>query len=265
MEFKFTPEIADINTVPEQFRGFYAQAGDKHKLRLDDPVVKVSVETITGMTTALGAARADVKAAKAKAVDLTSLAEYGDSPEKILESVKAKLEEAALQGDGKAKQQLEGIKKALQEAHAKELTGRDTRITALQAQLYTNLVDANATTAIAELKGVPELILPFLRQNVKVEEKDGKLEVRVVDAAGETRYGAQGSPMTIKELVSEMKGQQKYGRLFESEAPNGGGTPPGQRRNNAVLQQTDRDKMSPTQKIQAGLRKGQASRPGVTA
>lgn len=264
MEFKFTPEVADLNTVPEQFRGFYAQAGDKHKLRLDDPVIKTSVETITGMTTALTAARADVKAAKAKVVDLSALAEYGDTPEKILESVKAKLEEAAVQGDGKAKNQLEGIKKALQEAHAKELTGRDTRITALREQLYSHLVDASATAAIAELKGVPELILPFLRQQVKVEEKDGKFEVVVIGQNNEPRYGSTGSPMTIKELVSEMKGQQKYGRLFESESPNGGGMQQ-QRRNNVVTQQTQRDQMTPTQKIQAGLRKGQALRPGVNA
>jgi len=262
MEFAFAPEVTDINAVPEDFRGFYAQAGDKHTLR-DDPIVKASVKTILGLNGSLKAARTEAKNYKTKVVDLSGLAEYGATPEEILASVTSKLEEAKLGGDKKGAKELENIKKALQEAHGKELTARDTRIKGLTTQLYAHLVDTTATTAIAELKGVPKLLLPFVRNQVKVDEKDGNLNVQVVDAEGNIRFGATGAPMTIKELVSEMKGQQEFGRLFESETPPGGGTPPGTgKRTQHVTQTTARDQMTSMQKIQAGLAKGQAQRPG---
>ena len=259
MEFAFAPEVTDINTIPEDFRGFYAQEGDKHKLK-DDPIVKASVKTITGLNSSLKAARNEAKTYKGKAVDLTPLSEFGATPEEILAAVTSKLEEAKLGGDKKAQKELENIKKALTDSHAKEINTRETRIKGLTEQLYSHLVDSSATAAIAELKGVPKLLLPFVRNQVKVEEKDGKLNVNVVDAEGNTRFGATGQPMTIKELVQSMKGDQEYARLFESEAPSGGGRPPTTKPSNHATNQNQRDQMSPIQKIQAGLNKGQAQR-----
>lgn len=260
MEFAFPAEIADINTVPEDFRGFYAQTGDKHLIK-DDPIIKASVKAITGLTGSLKASRAEAKAYKGKIVDLAPLAEYGDAPDKILEAINKKLEDAATGGDAKLKANLENAKKALIDAHKNELGGRDKRIQGLTGQLHRYLVDNTATQVIAELKGVPELLLPFVRTQVKVQEQDGEFTVMVVDDSGNQRYGTTGQPMTIKELVQGMKGDQKYGRLFESETPAGGGTPPGAgRRTGHVQQQTARDQMTPTQKIQAGLNKGQAQR-----
>lgn len=261
MEFAFAPEVTDINTVPEDFRGFYAQNGDKFLIK-DDPIIKSSVKAIGGLTGSLKAARAEAKAYKSKAVDLAPLAEYGDSPEKILEAINKKLEDAATGGDVKLKANLENAKKALLDAHGKELGARDKRITGLQEQLYKHLVDNNATTVITELKGVPELLLPFIRNQVKVVEADGAFNVQVVDEQGNIRYGTTGAPMTIKELVAGMKGDQKFARLFESEAPQGGGRPPNQRPSNAAVNQNRQEGMSSIQKIQAGLNKGQASRPG---
>ena len=60
---------------------------------------------------------------------------------------------------------------------------------------------------------------------------------------------------SIKELVAEMKANDKYGPLFRSEQRTGGGKSPVQAR--PGQQQAD---LSPTGKIAAGLGKGQASR-----
>jgi hypothetical protein len=48
--------------------------------------------------------------------------------------------------------------------------------------------------------------------------------VHVVDKAGDIRYsGVTGAPMSIKELVAEMKGHDRYAKLFASEAASGAG------------------------------------------
>ena len=138
------------------------------------------------------------------------------------------------------------------EANKKELEKRDQRNQALQNQLYGLLVENSAVAAVAELKGVPELLLPFIKTQVKVAEENGEFKVQVLDGQGEVRYGATGSPMTIKELVQEMKAQEKYGRLFESEAPAGpGGKPPGSGRSTPV--RPSGKELTSAEKIAQGL------------
>lgn len=262
MEFNFgeNVEVPDLSKVPTQFHGLYAEADGKFKLR-DAPEVKGAVEAILGLNKALVASRAEAKAAKGKAVDLSALKDFGSTPDEIKAAIDTKLKELTdelTKGD-KAKLNLDKIKADLAAAHSNDLKSKDTRITALTSQLYSHLVKSAATSAIAEAKGVPDLLLPFVENQVKVIEEDGKFQVYVVDSQGDRRYsGVTGQPMTIKELVSEMKGNEKYGRLFESEAPSGQGTPPGQQRRTQTG--TSRDQMSPLQKIQAGLNKGQFQR-----
>ena len=45
------------------------------------------------------------------------------------------------------------------------------------------LVENEATAAVAEAKGIPDLLLPFIRDQVKVVEEDGEFKVFVVDKA----------------------------------------------------------------------------------
>lgn len=225
MDHDFSKPVTDINTVPAEFRPLYSAepSGDDnvHALREDAQGV---VKAITGLNTALKAARADAK--NKKTVDLSPLADFGEDPETILQAVNAKLEEASTAGNKDAKRQLEKLKADMQTQQTKELENRDKRITGLTGQLYNHLVKSAATTAIAAAKGTPDLLLPFVEQQVKVVEADGNFNVVVVDKDGDVRHNVAGSPMSINELVTEMKGNEKYGRLFDSEAPNGGGTPP---------------------------------------
>jgi hypothetical protein len=63
--------------------------------------------------------------------------------------------------------------------------------------------------------------------------------------------------MTINELVAEMKGNQTYGKLFESDQQFGGpGMKPGQQKR-VPAKASD---MTSVQKIAAGLGKGQHQR-----
>lgn len=89
------------------------------------------------------------------------------------------------------------------------------------------LIDSQATAAIAAAKGVPELLLPIVQRQLRVQEKDGSFVLEVVDASGQPRVsGTKGDPMSISDLVAEMRASEVYGRAFDGAGQSGGGTQP---------------------------------------
>jgi len=266
MEFQFIPEVASLDAVPQDFQGLYSEGeGGKYVLRTDDDGVKSAVSAITGLSKALKVARAEAQGWKGKSVDLSALAEYGDTPESILEGFQNTLAEAT---KGKKTQedfqrQVEKIKSDLGSEYAQKIEAEQKRAEALKNQLHSILVTGEARSALAEAGAIDtDLALPFLTQQVKVSEEDGKFQVMVVDHAGDPRYsGVTGAPMSVKELVAEMKGQEKFGPLFKSDQRSGGGTKPdvGRRQTQAPR---GGDDLSSTGKIAQGLQKGLAKKAG---
>lgn len=256
MDFDFgqNAEVTDISTVPEQFRPLYTEKeGGGHKLS-DDASTKGAVEAILGLNRALKASRAEAKDAKGRNVDLSGLSDYGTTVDEITSGIATKIEElkGQVKSDGKAKINIEKIKEDLAKQHATDLTGKETRIEALTTQLYEMLVQSEAKSAISSEKGDADLLMPFVGKHVQVLEEDGKYQVFVVDSAGDRRYsGVTGQPMTINELVKEMKDNKKYGKLFESVAPKGTGAVPGSTGTHQITVKTE--DLSPTQKIARGL------------
>lgn len=259
MDFEFT-DVESLDKVPQDFRSLYhSEPNEEGKYSVGDDFKPVAA-AIMGFNRNLKDMR---KGLKDKQIDLTPLADFGDTPASIKEAFElklAQLEETYKSSANKdVAKQIENVKAAMAEAHGKELTKRDIRSEALQKQLYTILVENTATSAILEAKGLPNLLMPFIKEQTKVAEEDGKLKVFIVDRNGETRYGHTGSPMTLKELVDEMKAAEMYGRLFESEERGGGGTPPGPTRRPSG----DKSRaLSANEKIAMGLSKGQYGRRG---
>lgn len=260
MDFDFEVPVTDLNKVPENFRPLYV-TGQDGKITLDasDPKLKILIDSTMGMSRALKAERAAAKAKKT--VDLTPLAEYGDSPETILSRFTEMTTEMQDQLKAAGKVDVNKIKADLAKQFTGEIDKHKVRSTALQGQLYGMLVDNAALTAVTDLKGTPELLMPLISKSVKVTEVDGKFVVQVVDAAGDVRYsGATGNPMTIKELVASMKADDKYSRAFDSDHQGGGGGTNTNGSGQPVRQQVKTSDMTAMQKIAAGLSKGQASR-----
>lgn len=225
MEFDFSQPVDSIDKVPEQFRPLYA-AGADGKFIVPDTFKGVT-GAITGLNTTLKAVRTEADNHRKKAVDLTPLAEFGSDTASIKAKFDERVAELVAKG-GDAAKAIEKVRGEMTEANKKALDTANARTTALQNQLYGHLVDSEAVMAISEAKGTTELLMPFVKQQVKVTEEDGKFVVNVIDAAGERRYsGVTGQPMTIKELIGEMKANAKYAPLFASEAAGGTGFPPG--------------------------------------
>ena len=261
MDFNFAEHttVDTLEKVPQDFRGLYVPAdGGKFKLDSDDPKVKSAVSAITGLARSLVASRAEAKAARGKAVDLSALAEYGETPETILENVNTKIAEASKAGKGKAGEDKEAAVKAATDAlaakHAQDLKARDDANLALKGQLHHVLLTGEATQALAGANVVDvDLALPHVAAQVQAVEEGGKVQVQVVNQDRTLRYsGSTGLPMTIKELVAEMKGADKYKVLFKSEGTTGGGNPPTQRGGTPPMPKGERDSVG---KIADGLAK----------
>jgi hypothetical protein len=262
MEFEFG-EVEDLATVPEQFRPLYgAEKNATGKFTLA-PAFQPVAGAVLGLNKALGAARADAK--KRPAVDLSPLAEFGTDVPTIQEKVTATIKELKDQVASNSKVNPDKIREEFAKAHQVELAKADTRNKALQGQLYKHLVESKATAEISDAKGDAVLLLPFIKNQVQVAEEDGEFKVFVVDASGDRRFsGATGQPMSLKELVGEMKVDKRFGKLFDSDAPTGGGRLPGSGR---PVPSPQGEKTS-TQKIAAGLanlgkRTGAKTPPGL--
>lgn len=135
----------------------------------------------------------------------------------------------AQEAQEREKHQQEGnwqaLEKQLVERHQADTQAKDTRIKALETALHSELVESKLTNAIANAKGVPELLIQPMKRAVQVVELEGgKFTTKVVDpATGQPRIGdTKGTPMSLDQLVEEFKANPVYGRAFE--APNNGGT-----------------------------------------
>jgi hypothetical protein len=167
--------------------------------------------------------------------DLQAIADqYKDlDPEKARAALKkiAELDHQTLLDKGEyetLKKQLveqhENEKKQLVEKHGTEIKTRDERIGGLTSALERQLIDAEATLAITEAKGAPVLLLPHLRSQIKVVEENGEFVAKVVDGTGNPRIGdSAGKPMTITQLVEEMKASDQFARAFDASSAGGSG------------------------------------------
>lgn len=248
-------EVDSLDKIPNEFRHLYEPAGDKFKVADTHAPV---IGAVNGLNKSLRGAREDAK--KVKPVDLSPLADFGSTPAEIKANIQTKLQELqdTIAKTPDQKVALDNLRADMVRAFEGEKKPLEKKVSAYQAQLYTMLVDNQATAAIAELKGVPKLLLPFVKEHVEVVEENGEFSVVVVDARKERRYsGVNGQPMTIKDLVTEMKQQPEFARLFDSEAPQGGtGTPPGPARRPGPAPVN----LTSTQKISVGLARNQGRR-----
>jgi len=253
VDFDFSKLPSSMDAVPKDFQGLYVQGPDGTiALRSDDPGVMAAVNAIKGLNGALVASRAEARNNRANKVDLSALSDYGSTVEEIAANITQKINDAGKNKNTAVEQQVAQIREEMGQKHALDLAGKDKVNEALRGQLYKHLVTSEAVKALSDAGAVdPDLILPMLSTLVGVVEENGGFDVRILGADGDPRYStATGKPMSIPELVAEMKGNEKFGPLFKSEKKPGGGKGPGP---SDLHQQAP--ELSSVDKIMAGLDK----------
>lgn len=207
-------ELESIDELDDSLRPLYQEGDDgKYRLAVD------GLPDNSGLKSALDKER---KARRDYERKLNQL--NGVDPEEY-----QRLKQEAEQREAEKAQksgEWEKLKSQWAERHKTEIEAERQKTTAMQATLESYLIDAEATRAIAAAKGIPELLLPHVKQHVQViQEDNGQYVARVVDKSGEPRLGyPEGNPMSISQLVDEMRKSEIYGRAFEGTGISGMGT-----------------------------------------
>lgn len=258
-DFEANGSVDDLMLVPEQFRGAYVEKDGAHVIA---DQFKPFTSLTSGLAKSLKAAREDAKKAKSSQVDLSLLADYGATPAEIAEKVSTTISELNDKLSKGAKIDPDKLRQEIKASFDGQLRQKDDSLSAMQRTLEKHLVTAEATRAIAALKGVPELLMPHILSQVKVVEANGEYRVAVVDKDGDQRIsGVTGQLMSIGDLVQEMKANAVFGRAFESEAAAGGGARPGTARTSGGASPrvgTVDPLVNPLAAIEAGLNAGLA-------
>lgn len=232
--------VESIDTIPEAQRAFYKEVNGKFTLDVDgyeDPI---------GLKSALAKEREAAKAATRQAAQWQSL---GKTPEEItaLLEAQAQAERDKLTKGG----EWDKLKGQMAEQHKTELGRKDERIGTLTKSLERRLVDADATAAIAAAKGVPALLLPHVRAQVRVIEDGGEFRAQVVDAAGNPRVNGKGEFLSITDLVGEMRSDDIFGRAFEATGTAGSGAQGGSGGSGKTMKRSAFDAMRPAERAKA--------------
>lgn len=160
----------------------------------------------------------EAKAAKARLAALD-----GIDPEKYkkLEAAAEEAERNKLTAAGDFKSLEQQLVAKYEKELEKERADKSRYATAMEQ----HLIDAAIATELAKHSDTPRLLMPHMKTQVKVMEVDGQFVARVVDAAGTVRIGkGQGaSPMSIAELVDEMKTSTEFAPAFRGTGSSGGG------------------------------------------
>jgi hypothetical protein len=208
------PLIVDtLDSVPETIRANYV-AAENGKFRLDLD----GYEDPAGLKSALEKERKAARDASRQAQQWASLGKTPEEIQALVEAQRQAEEDKAAKGG-----EWDKLKAQMHQAHQAELSKREEREATLKRSLERRLVDADATAAIAALKGVPALLLPHVRASVKVIEEDGEFVARVIDQAGNPRVNGKGEFLSISDLVGEMRQSEVFGRAFEATGTTGSG------------------------------------------
>lgn len=231
MPFNFTEntEVTDIQTVPEEFRGAYAEEGGKFKLT---PQAAAVTKAFDGMSGTLATVRTenDELTAKVKAfkpTDLSPLSAYGTTLDEITAGVESAISEARKKTGNAGAAELEAVRSEMQTAMETAITGRDSTIGTLEAQVVDLMFKADAIAAIGAAKGNPSMLLPMLQGERLVEKgEDGNIRIFVAGPDGKKRFGNDGQPLSFAARIAELKADAQFAGVFESDLGPGGGTPP---------------------------------------
>lgn len=218
--------LESVDELPEPVRAFYQEKEGKFVLDVE-PVEGFALEDVSGLKSTLGK-----ELTKRKQLE-KDFAKFKDiDPDKAREAL-VRLEELGSidplkEADKIVDQRLKAATGQLVEKHTKELDAERARSARLQKAFESTLIDQAATAALAEAKGSVELLLPHVQRHTRVRElDDGRHVVEVIDKEGTVRIGnSKGDPMTISDLIQEMKKSDAFGRAFDGSGQSGSGTRP---------------------------------------
>ncbi len=205
--------VDSLDGIDDAIKPLYVEDGGKFKL---------SVEGIEDTTALKGALQKERKAREDRDKQAKVWERIGKTPDEISELLEAQQQRE--QTEAERKGEWDKLRAQMNDKHQTELKNKDETIGQMRKRLEAELVDAKAVSAIASADGNPRLLLNVVKGFVKVD--DG-FNVVVVDSKGDPRVNAKGEPLSISDLITELRSDSDYGQAFKGSGQSGGGTQPG--------------------------------------
>lgn len=268
MVFNFAV-MDSLDAVPAEFRFVYsATPNSAGKFEVQEGA-KALVAAFQGNTTALEAERGKVRSLNTENATrrtqltayeslLTDLGITPEDPNNPIDAIKAHV--ATLQDKVKGGDAFKGNLTKIQDAANKRVAditaAKDAELKAMQATLEEHLIDKEVLSALTENKARQggRVLLPHVKSKLKVvKDAAGKYGVVAVDEQGNALYNSAAQPMTVKDVVGQLKQAPEYAFAFESDAGGGTGHKPGSGQQPIKTGTPGAGELTSTQKIAAGL------------
>lgn len=268
-DFEKNATVNTLDLIPTEFQGLYTKGQDNtysisEGVRgLVDAYIGTS-KTLTNeqklKTSANGeAAKARVTLKSIKDLVQTKLGVTIDDDAVLGDTLTAQIDGLLekINGGQALKVDLDKLRAQFDKNVQAAVTASDAKVAKMQSSLEKYLRDGAAASALAAAGTVsPDLLMPHVQQRVKVVQNGDDFIATVVDTDGNTRMNSKGVPMSVADLVAEMKTQPAFAPAFKSEAIGGSGKQPGSG-NKPVVTPKEGEKPTSISRIEAGLQKGQ--------
>lgn len=216
MALKLKITESEYNALAEGLRELYEENNGSYQLQVD------GIEDTSGLTSALKKER---ESNKEMAKLVKSWEMLGKTPSEIselLESVEqAQNKELAKKGE------YDKLLAQVQEKHKAEIEIKQKELEEANRAVESHLIDANAISAITELGGSAKLLLPHVKDRVRVvKDESGQYAVNVLSAdKSMPLVNSEGKPIGIKDLLTQMRDDEAYSMAFKPTAGTGTGSP----------------------------------------
>lgn len=206
--------IDQLEEVPEELRPHYLETDDG-RFMLDAD----GVEDVSGLKSALEKERAARKALKAELDALSDADHEAEGADGASDISDGEDETSEMTDTPRAEPDDAPVPEITPIPESQSNANHEAAI-ALRRQLESRLIEAEATAAVVAAGGVPELLLPVLLPKLEVQEEAGRFQVRVKGVGGDAE-----TPVSIVDLVNELRLSATYGRAFDGTGKSGSGAP----------------------------------------
>lgn len=229
--------LDNLDGLTDEVKAFYKPIADGDfagKFVLDvEGVDGLALENVKGLTSALGAVKTENAELKASIEGFKGL-DAKKVRDQLKELEKLKQINPENEADKLAEVKAQGKIDELNKQHAKAIEKATKRNGDLITQIEDLLIVNEATTAIVAEKGNPRLLMPIVRDRLKVNEgEDGKFSIQVLNERGDQAYTVREGnavPASIRDLVITLKADPSLGQAFEASGSSGTGSSPNDRR-----------------------------------
>lgn len=199
--FDFPNDVTDVSEVPEAYRNLYQPAEEGFTL---DPHLAEKLD-VSGLLSALEKERSNAQSFEK---ELKAWQALGPDPETAWANKQKAL-------TAEFTEQFDAV-----------LAAKDEEIARLKELNADFLITTRATEALFKAGGSVELLMPHLRAVVTLTEEEGVPALRIIDTDGSFRETTEGVPMTLEDLVAEMRSSSVFARAFNPTGNKGSGMDP---------------------------------------